>query len=279
MKRMSSTLLSALTLGGLLLTGAVQAGGAGAPPTARPLAAPAVQLARNASATSAVTPEGRALLEKALKANGGDALRNLRTTTQRSELTFFDAKGEPALVLQAVASVDYQNGWARVATVQDGKTINEQFITPDGNFVSTPQSGTVPLPRQEAKSLTDTFFYGAPGLRQGTEGRDSVKNLGEQTWLKLEGREIKGTVLEVVTQGVKATSLLNSQGLIVAERYPVAGIGETISVYANFKTIGGLQVPTTSLFLAPNGTPLYVVKDLDTQINVALPADTFKVPE
>ncbi|QLG13287.1 hypothetical protein HLB42_20350 (plasmid) [Deinococcus sp. D7000] len=279
MKRMSSTLLSALTLGGLLLIGAVQAGGAGAPPAARPMAAPAVQPARNASATSAVTPEGRALLKKALKANGGDALRKLRTTTQRSELTFFDAKGEPALVLQANASVDYQNGWARVATVQDGKTINEQFITPDGNFVSTPQSGTVPLPRQEAKSLNDTFFYGAPGLRMGAEGRDSVKSLGEQTWLKLEGREIKGTVLEVVTRGVKATYLLNSQGLIVAERYPVAGIGETISVYADFQTIGGIQVPATTLFFATNGTLLYVVKDQATQINVALPADTFKVPE
>lgn len=277
MKRLSHTLLSTLILGSLLLTGAGQAGGAGAPSTARP-AAPAVQPARNASAV-AVTSEGRALLEKALKANGGDALRNLRTTTQRSELTFFDAQGQPLLVLQATASVDYQNGWARVATIQEGKTINEQFITPDGNFVSTPQSGTVPLPRQEAKSLTDTFFYGAPGLRMGAEGRDSVKNLGEQTWLKLGDREIKGTVLEVVTQGVKATYLLNSQGLIVAERYPVAGIGETISVYADFKTIGGLQVPTTALFLAPNGTPLYIVKDQDTQFNVTLPADTFKAPE
>lgn len=278
MKRMSSTLLSALTFGGLLLTGAVQAGGAGAPPTARPTA-PAIQPAHNASVTSAVTPEGRALLEKALQANGGEALRNLRTMTQRSELTFLDAKGEPALVLQATASIDYQNGWARVATVQGGQVINEQFLTPQGAFVNTPQSGTVPLPRQEAKTLTDTFFYGAPGLRMGAEGRESVKSLGEQTWLKLEGREIKGTALEVMTQGVKATYLLNSQGLIVAERYPVAGIGETISVYADFQTIGGIQVPATTLFFAANGTLLYVVKDQATQINVALPADTFKVPE
>lgn len=275
MKTKSRNLLSALTLGGLLLSGAVQAGGAGAPPAARP-PVPAVQPARN---TSAVTQDGRALLEKALRANGGEALRNLRTMQQRSELTFLDAKGEPSLVLQATASVDYVHGQVRLTTLQEGKVINEQFLTPQGAFVSTPQSGTVPLPRQEARTLTDAFYYGAPGLRQGVEGRDSVKNLGEQTWLKLGDREIKGTVLEVVTKGVKATYLLNSQGLIVAERYPIANIGEAISVYADFQKIGGIQVPTTTLLFKPDGTLLYVVKDQGTQVNVTLPSDTFKVPE
>lgn len=272
MKTVARQLLSAAALSALLFSGAVQAGGAGAPPVARP-AAPAVQPAQSQDQA------GRALLDKALKANGGEALQGLRTMRQRSEMTFVDAQGQPVMVLPATASVDYANGWMRVATFQGEQVVNEQFITPQGAFVFTPQSGTVPLPRQEAKSLTDTFFYGAPGLRLGNQGRDSVKNLGEQTWLKVEGREIKGTVLEVVTRGVKATYLLNSQGLIVAERYPIEGLGEVISVYGNFQAIGGVQVPGMTLGFAPNGTLLYVVKDLETRINVTLPADTFKVPE
>ncbi|MBB6017161.1 hypothetical protein ACFP9V_23225 [Deinococcus radiopugnans] len=272
MKMLTRQWLSAATLSALLLSGAVQAGGAGAPPVARP-AVPAVQPAQTQAQA------GRVLLDKALKANGGEALRGLRTTQQRSEMTFVDAQGQPVLVLPITASVDYVNGWARLTTSQGGQVINEQFLTSQGAFVSTPQSGTVPLPRQEAKSLTDSFFYGAPGLRQGNQGRESVKNLGEQTWLKVEGREIKGTVLEVVTKGVKATYLLNSQGLIVAERYPIEGLGEVISVYGNFQAIGGMQVPGMTLGFAPNGTLLYVIKDLETRINVTLPADTFKVPE
>jgi len=264
--------LSVATLSALLLSGAVQAGGAGAPPVARP-AVPAVQPAQSQAQA------GRALLDRALKANGGEALRGLRTIQQRSEMTFVDTQGQPVLVLPVTGSVDYANGWARLTTYQGEQVINEQFLTSEGAFASTPQSGTVPLPRQEAKSLTDSFFYGAPGLRQGNQGRESVKNLGEQTWLKLEGRNIKGTVLEVVTRRVKATYLLNSQGLIVAERYPVAGLGEVISVYGDFRTIGGVQVPGMTLGFAPNGTLLYVVKDLETRINVTLPADTFKVPE
>ncbi|WP_144012310.1 hypothetical protein [Deinococcus sp. LM3] len=261
--------LSVATLSALLLSGAVQAGGAGAPPVARP-AVPAVQPAQSQAQA------GRALLDRALKANGGDSLRGLRTMQQRSEMTFVDAQGQPVLVL---VSVDYANGWMRATTLQGEQVVNEQFLTPEGAFASTPQSGTVPLPRQEARSLTDAFFYGAPGLRLGGEGRDSVKNLGEQTWLQVEGREIKGTVLEVVTRGVKATYLLNSQGLIVAERYPVAGLGEVISVYGDFRTIGGVQVPGTTLGFAPNGVLLFVAKDLETKLNVTLPADTFKVPE
>ncbi|MPY67919.1 hypothetical protein F8S09_14745 [Deinococcus sp. SDU3-2] len=272
MKMIARHLLSAATLSALLLSGSVQAGGAGAPPVARP-AVPAVQPAQNQS------QDGRALLDKALKANGGEALRGLRTTQQRSEMTFVDAQGQPVLVLPISSSVDYANGWVRATTSQGGQVVNEQFLTPQGAFVFTPQSGTVPLPRQEAKSLTDSFFYGAPGLRLGNQGRDSVKNLGEQTWLKVEGRDIRGTVLEVVTRSVKATYLLNSQGLIVAERYPIEGLGEVISVYGNFQEIGGVQVPGMTLGFAPNGTLLYVIKDLDTQINVTLPADTFKVPE
>lgn len=272
MKTVPRQWLSAATLSVLLLSGAVQAGGAGAPPVARP-AVPAVQPAQSQAQA------GRALLDRALKANGGDSLRGLRTMQQRSEMTFVDAQGQPVLVLGSVASVDYANGWMRATTLQGEQVVNEQFLTPEGAFASTPQSGTVPLPRQEARSLTDAFFYGAPGLRLGGEGRESVKNLGEQTWLQVEGREIKGTVLEVVTRGVKATYLLNSQGLIVAERYPVAGLGEVISVYGDFRTIGGVQVPGTTLAYAPNGVLLFVAKDLETKLNVTLPADTFKVPE
>lgn len=197
METVSRQWLSTVTLSALLLSGAVQAGGAGVPPVARP-AVPAVQPAQTQAQA------GRVLLDKALKANGGEALRGLRTMQQRSEMTFVDAQGQPVLVLPATASVDYVNGRVRVTTYQKEQVINEQVLTPQGAFVYTPQSGTVPLPRQEAKSLTDTFFYGAPGLRLGNQGRDSVKNLGEQTWLKVEGRDIKGTVLEVVTRGLAA---------------------------------------------------------------------------
>ncbi|ANE42841.1 hypothetical protein [Deinococcus puniceus] len=260
--------LCAAALSALLLGGGVQAGGAGAP------------LPRAGAAASTTQQQaGRALLVRAIEANGGEALRGLRTMTQGVELVFMDAQGQPAITLNAAASVDYANRWARQTTKQGQTLISEQWLTAEGAFAFAPQSGTVPLPRQEAQSLRDSFYYGAPGLIAAEQGRGSFRNLGQQTWLKVNGKDLTGTVLEAVTNNTKATFLLDSRGLVVAERYPIAPLGEVISVYSDFEEVGGIPFSDKAQAFLPNGTLIFTADFSEVQMNVALPASTFAVPQ
>lgn len=262
----------------VLLSGAALAGGAGAPNTPRPVS-PVTTPAASTSTSSLAKLSARELLNRAIEANGGTALRDLKNSSGAANIEYYDAQGQVVSRIRTDMVVDYVTGQSR-QSLYNGDTISSTlYLTKAGGFTASAQSGTVPMPRQETQTLKEAFHYGAPGLVKGELPGTVLKNLGEQTWLNVGGNKLSGTVLEIQNAGVKGTFMLSPTGELIAERYPVAPLGETISVYSQRYTVNGVLTPKITAVFLPNGALIFTMTDTGFKVNQTLPLDTFVVPE
>lgn len=257
-----------------LLAGSALAGGGGAPVTSRPVS-PVTTSAK--SELAKLTP--KALLAKAIAANGGQALRTVKTSFQTGDVNYYDAEGQVVGQLRTDMLADFVSGQSKQSLYNGDALASTFLLTKAGAFSYTPQSGTVPMPRQEAQSLKEAFYYGSTGLLKGEKPGSVVKNLGDQTWLNLGGKKLTGTVLEITTDGVKGTFMLSPQGELMAERYPIAPLGDTISVYSDRYVLSGLVVPKTTAVFTAQGALFMTMKESSLKFNAPLAPDAFKVPE
>ena len=262
----------------VLLSGAALAGGAGAPNTPRPVS-PVTTPAASTSTSSLAKLSARELLSKAIEANGGKALRNLKNSVGTANIEYYDAQGQVVSRVRTDLVVDYVTGQSRQSLYNGESLASTLYLTRAGGFTTSAQSGTVPMPRQETQTLKDTFHYGTQGLLKGELPGSVLKNLGEQTWLNVGGNKLSGTVLEIQNAGVKGTFMLSPTGELMAERYPVAPLGETISVYSQRYTLDGVLTPKVTAVFVPNGALVFTMTDTGLKMNQTLAPDTFVVPE
>lgn len=93
------------------------------------------------------------------------------------------------------------------------------------------------------------------------------------------GNKLSGTVLEITSKAAKGTFMLNNKGELIAERYPIAPVGDTISVYSQRYVLDGVLTPKVTAVFAPNGMLLFTMTDTGAKASQTLAPDTFVVPE
>lgn len=270
---------AALGLSAALLLGSASAGGAAAPVTqAAPV--PVTQTAPVTPAALAALPASE-LLRRAIEANGGQALRELRTGVTRAVLVVLGEDGEPALAIPSTTTLDFARDRLRLEYYDaEGALDSVQVLGEQGAFAYTPQSGTVPLPRGEARTLRDALGTGIAALLRGERAGWQVRNLGHQEWAPLdEERMLAGTVLELSNGEFRNRFLLNGAGEVIAERSEVPDIGDTITYYHEVRVNAGVREPVIAVLLLPNGVPIMVVQIVESELNIELPEDAFALPE
>lgn len=256
-----------------LLSGTAFAGGGNAPVVSRPVAPVTT------STNSLASLSAKALLNKAIEANGGQALRNLKNMVATGTIEYYDTQGQVVSKITTEMVVDYATQQSRQSLLDGDKVATTIYVTKDGAFTTSAQSGTVPMPAKETENMRESFYYGAPGLLKGELPGSFLKNLGNQTWLDLGGNKLSGTVLEITSKAAKGTFMLNNKGELIAERYPIAPVGDTISVYSQRYVLDGVLTPKLTAVFAPNGMLLFTITDTGAKANQKLAPDTFVVPE
>jgi hypothetical protein len=195
-------------------------------------------------AVAQVSPEAAQLLERGRNALGGAALTNLKTYRELTTNIYFAADGREESRIVTLLLVDFVNSRVRLE-IYDPQSLNNpnpiplalQQFTPTESFFWSRETSVRPLPAYLRELLRSSLFTGWLGLKYGSSNRERA-SVTQGSLLNRAGR-----LLNVSTHGWAATYLFGPDGLLLGERLIIPQVGESITFFSNFRTVGGIRLP------------------------------------
>lgn len=218
-----------------------------------------------------VEPPAADLLQEAVEAHGGEALRQLSTYQDEGVLIYYDPAGVVMSEMAYRSVIDFAGPSMRMEMLAGPTVAILQQVTPEGGFAYAFPDGEIPMSQAQVDELRSAFDAGLYGLRQGIEGIDSARYLGEQEWEGVSGRAV-----EVVRGDNTVTYLFDEDGTLLADRYATSQLGETTNVYTELREVDGVLVPVAYDSHAL-GMKVLGARIEEVRLNESLAADAFSL--
>ena len=266
------SVLSALTLTVLLTAGAAARAQQeqSAPPAAAPPAAPAAP----ASPTPEEAAEGKALLESAIKAHGGEAFLKMKSlrVTGKGELTAPENQGGFKLPLDTVTLLTAAPGRSRL----DAESVfgRLSFGAPGGGkkaWYRLGEGSASDLPSAE------TPFADPTAVLRGAAGGDPVRSLRVDPGVvipdakALKAFEIRGA------GGATSEVYVDADTSLIRRVRTKAGKNDIVTLLGGYKAVSGVQLPT-ALTVRQNGVDLLALTLTGVEVDVPVEEKVFEKP-
>ena len=93
--------------------------------------------------------------------------------------------------------------------------------------------------------------------------------------------ELKGDLVSLTTKGVKTSYLLDTNGVVLSERYSSPQLGSLIITYSDVRNVNGLKLPfVTKVYAEQAKNVLFAEsKTGEIKVNPAFSATDFEMPK
>lgn len=195
-------------------------------------------------AVAQISPEAAQLLERGRTVLGGPALANLKTYREVTTNIYYTPDGKEESRIVTLLLVDFTNNRVRLE-IYDPQSVNSpspiplalQQYSPQESFFWSRETSLRPLPANQRELLRSSLYTGWLGLKYGSSNRERA-SVSQGSLRNQSGR-----LLTVSTQGWVSTYLFATDGLLLAERLNIPGVGESITFFSNYQTVQGVRLP------------------------------------
>lgn len=234
-------------------------------------------------AQSPVPQSVTTVLNTAIGAHGGEALRGLRTYTEDA-LINATVLGVGVYNLRFRTTVDFTTQRGRIEIFSNGTLQTIYQLTPQGARSWTPKEGTKPATSPVKPDAPFTFSTpikaGVLGLL--AVGKASDETLSSDADTAIEG--VRGASIKRESKSYQATYVFDKSGALAVERTVLIGEkGEKTEftlVYDAFKTLNGVRIPTHAKIYSSQ-IPGFASAELTVSavaVNPTLTANAFEMP-
>lgn len=234
-------------------------------------------------AQSPVPQSVATVLNTAVGAHGGEALRGLRTYSEDA-LINATVLGVGVYNLRFRTTVDFTTQRGRIEIFSNGTLQTIYQLTPQGARFWTPKDGTKPA---TAPVKPDAPFTFSTPVKAGVLGLLAVGKASDETLSSDANTEIQGVRGASIKREAKtyqATYVFDKSGALAVERTVLIDAKgdktEFTLVYDAFKTLNGVRIPTHAKIYSSQ-IPGYASADLTVTavaVNPTLAANAFEMP-